>query len=190
MKTSSYIIIGFFAFLITALVALHFDSKSYEKEYKALAQERLRKQNELEAFVYKLERSAADDNNKKRWDEFMESVKKYYNDDREVDVQLINKWTWHIHEDYGLFNDTLAIKFAEKWAKKALDKDPENHFVNDTYGCIMNDLGRYEEAVLYESKALKNGAAAKHRFEEYYRIRLNRFKKSLEEQKEQQLNHN
>jgi Tfp pilus assembly protein PilF len=51
----------------------------------------------------------------------------------------------------------VKLEKAEQMAKKATELDPNNPSNQDTYGWVLFQLGKYEEAKEWIGKAIENG---------------------------------
>lgn len=55
---------------------------------------------------------------------------------------------------YGLADSTTRYEEAEKYIKRALELEADNHFILDSYGWLQFRLGHYAEALRYIRRAL------------------------------------
>jgi tetratricopeptide (TPR) repeat protein len=65
-----------------------------------------------------------------------------------------NGWAWTIFEKS---NDKAYLEKALGWSKKALDKEPNRGEIIDTYANLLYKLGRKEEALKWQEKAVATG---------------------------------
>lgn len=70
--------------------------------------------------------------------------------DEEKDNPVVLNYLGYMYADLG-----VKLNKAEKYIKKALDKDPDNSAYLDSYAWVMYKKGRYKEALKYQMIALE-----------------------------------
>lgn len=80
----------------------------------------------------------------------MEYMKKYGSDD----PRLLNQFAWSVCSSSA---DKTQLAAAEGWAKKALDANPQDPYVTDTYAHILFKNGKISAAKTAANKALELG---------------------------------
>lgn len=72
--------------------------------------------------------------------------------------QALNDVAWNFFE---LIAEAEGLENAASWSKRSVDICPDNHMYYDTYANLLYKLGRKEEALIIEDKALKLARQAK-----------------------------
>lgn len=124
--------------------------------------------------AYGMSRSKDDD--KGRWDNFLIKSKSYLSQDC-ADPMEFNDACWYIYENYKTFKDSTALSLAKDWSEKSYQLMPESHLINDTYGHILFELGKINEAIVHEEIAAKKGLEENSEFAKFYADEVERFKK-------------
>jgi len=108
--------------------------------------------------------------NNKEWEKFDNEVMQYmktYGDS--VSPQTLNNWAWAIFENSS---DMNAVGKALSWSKISVIKT-NNYEYMDTYANILYKMGRKEEAIEWEQKALNLAAGDK----SVYQQTIDKFKR-------------
>lgn len=114
---------------------------------------------------------------KTAWDNLLKYATPYMNSEERNPSEL-NQLAWLVYENYKTFGDKKALATAADWAKRGVEKAPEESAILDTYANILFDLGKKKDAIAMELKALDLAKKAKDEngIAEYQNT-LNRFKK-------------
>lgn len=89
--------------------------------------------------------------NKKNYEKFAESAIPYYNKySHRASFMEMNNIAWEIFQNV---NDTAILNAALAWSKKTLEEKESITYI-DTYANLLYKLGRKEEAIEMEEKAL------------------------------------
>lgn len=110
--------------------------------------------------------------NKKDWKNFGQAVIDYIKLNNDLPSLEINNLAWSIFEHC---DDTACISKILELSKKAVSDDP-NHLFMDTYANLLYKIGKNEEAIEWESKAMN---LAKSKNEDYapYEETISKMKK-------------
>ena len=68
-----------------------------------------------------------------------------------INVQVLNNYSYYL----SLREEKLEA--AERMSKKSNELEPNNNSFQDTYGWILYQMGKYQEAKLWIEKAIQNG---------------------------------
>lgn len=136
MKTSNYITIAFMVFFVGTILAMHIDSKLYEPIHEKLQIIRTN-------YFKVIEANKKNELTLEKWNDYISIASDYYSTEVVFSNEM-NSQAWFIYENYKKFNDLDALKLAASWCEKAYKIAPENYHLNDTYACILFDLGDVE----------------------------------------------
>ncbi len=174
MKISTYITIAFVLFFFGIITALHIDSKRYEPDYKIIQ--------EIRSEAYKVVRSnKLEELDVEKWNNYISKADKFFSLEKVFPYE-INSSAWFVYGNYKKYNDLEALNLAKSWCEKAYKVQPESLYITDTFACILFDLGYVERAVELETFAVKKAIEEKHHLLKWYKPRLEKFEKALQEQ--------
>lgn len=89
---------------------------------------------------------------KTAWDDMLAVFTPYLS--KSKNATELNTFAWLVYENYKTFNDTKATKNALTWAKTAVDIEPDNDAIVDTYAHLLYVNGKRKQAIKMETKAL------------------------------------
>lgn len=90
--------------------------------------------------------------NEKRWNEFSICVKEYIDKfEKNISPDDLNLFAWNIFEN---IRDTSCLNAALMWSKSTLQRNPTEFNYIDTYANLLYKLGRVDEAIKWQSKAI------------------------------------
>lgn len=94
--------------------------------------------------------------NRKEWDEFAIAASALIDKYGEyASSDLLNTFAWTVFEN---ISDNAMLQSALSWSRTSLLGDSTNHFCLDTYANLLYKLGRKDEAIEWEEKAIAIGA--------------------------------
>lgn len=93
----------------------------------------------------------------KDWPKFKTSVEEYIKfNEGKVKPEMLNNFAWTVFMEC---NDMACVQQALAWSKKSFAENNEPMFI-DTYANILYKLGKKDEAITWEQKALQLAADA------------------------------
>lgn len=98
-------------------------------------------------------------------------LKKYTESDAAYDKALeINPKSSYVLNNYAYYLSLRKDKLekAEQMSKKSLELEPGSNSYQDTYGWILYQMNRYEDAKIWIGKAIENGGAGNGTLLEHY----------------------
>jgi hypothetical protein len=177
MKISNYILLGFLIFFFGSITALHIDSSNHKEAYIKLMIERS-KINNLRNDFFTSRTTFSKNKNPENWNKFLKKAKIYFSNDVTYPGDY-NTVAWTVYYNYKDYDTKDALFFARDWAKRGVDRKPEDGHMHDTYANLLFDLGFVEDAVKHQQIAYDIVKAQGHEWTELYEERLNRFKSAL-----------
>ena len=112
---------------------------------------------------------------KDKWDDFILKAKEFFFLERSFPEDL-NSFGWIVFENHKRFNGSEALNFAHELLEQAIQLAPDKHHIIDTYAHILFELGKKQEAIQFEEKAIKLAEKENSRSLESYREALEKFK--------------
>ncbi len=119
-----------------------------------------------------------DNTNSEKWTTLITLAKEYF-PKANKDPMNINNLCWEIYKMQKEAPNKEALNIIKEWSQYTCEKQPNNHFFNDTYAHILFDLGNIDDAIKYEEKALLIAGKDNTEQYEFYTNELKRFQKAL-----------
>jgi hypothetical protein len=117
-------------------------------------------------------------NTKEKYYQLIAKTKFSFSEEKDIRPLEFSKISWFIYNNYKTYNDTLSLIKAKDWAYKACLALPNNHEINDTYAHILFELGKYDNAIIYEKNALSLAKEQKSANANFYYDELMKFEQS------------
>ncbi|MFV0541977.1 MAG: redoxin domain-containing protein [Aestuariibaculum sp.] len=133
-------------------------------------------------FFNTLEDFKNNNKNKEKWNQLLQISQTYFEKDDILFTEDYNTICWHIFLNYKKFNSPEALTMAKSWAQKAIEKNPNNPHMNETYANILFETGLVNEAVKYQQIATDKLKKQGHKWAGMYEERLERFKAHLNDE--------
>ena len=111
-----------------------------------------------------------------KWKTFVSNAKVFFSIEKSFPEDL-NRFSWTVYENFKKFDDYETLNYAYQLSKLSVQISPNEHYILDTYAHINFALGKVNEAIKFEEKAIQLAIQSKSKSVDNYKKELNKFKK-------------